>query len=201
MSTRTLASSYSTRNSSVIVVGVDRSEDRLSRGGMYKDGVSEGGGNVMVVSENCIMVRADVPSLISMCLNEVEDSDGVGFPGIFKTTIYYPNPYPKSRSYNSRFYGEPWFFGYRGRGGEVEVRSNWETLCLQCRDVWVWGGMGIEGVERVVKEVEEGGGGGGERGLEKWKLWRSKRGGLVCLRGSTLTWGRRVIKSRLIEEF
>ncbi|GMH59845.1 hypothetical protein TrRE_jg10437 [Triparma retinervis] len=171
MSSQVLADDYTRLGSSAIVVGVDRSFDRLSRGGMFKGSIKDPSDasiaancNVRTISNNCIMVRADVPSLMSMYLNSRRPGL-TPFPNVVKTTIFYPNPYPKSRSYNSRFYGEPWFLGYRlEAGGEVEVRSNWETLCMQALDVWKMGGMGVEGVEGVLRRVEEGGDGGVEGG-------------------------------------
>ena len=83
----------------------------------------------------------------------------------------YPNPYPKSKLYKRRFYGDPSFALYRDEGvlgGGLEVRTNWETMVGQVKDCWTgWGG------KVVVEEVD------GEEGVTHFEE-KYRKEGIKC---------------------
>ena len=62
--------------------------------------------------------------------------------GQFKSTLFlYPNPWPKKKHLGRRWHGAPVFPALVKLGGELEMRSNWQTyldefaLALACLQI------------------------------------------------------------------
>ena len=97
------------------VIGVDRSLARLSKNGGFRQQSTEDLDRV----DNVFFVRAELADFWRLWL---ESSLGP----IQKHFLLYPNPYPKKRRFQSRWYAHPAFPLLRKlRGEEIVVRSNW----------------------------------------------------------------------------
>lgn len=101
MSSRELASVYPGH----VVVGIDKSLDRLSRG------------LTAPLPENLIMARGD-------CIDIWRLAELAGWP-VEKHFLLYPNPWPKARHLGRRWHGHPVFGTMVALGKKLEVRSNW----------------------------------------------------------------------------
>ncbi len=97
-----------------LVIGVDRSQARLSKGGL-DSGFSRHG--------NCVLIRAELATFWRLLL-----ADRI-FPE--RHFLLYPNPYPKSAHLSRRWHGHPVFPQLLGLGGEIEMRCNWEIYALE----------------------------------------------------------------------
>jgi len=100
LSTRWLAE----RHPDHAVIGVDRSEQRLSR----DHGVLPG---------NALLVRADLVDFWRLAL-AAEWRPARHY-------LLYPNPYPKSTQLKKRWHGHPVFPAILALGGALELRANW----------------------------------------------------------------------------
>ncbi|WP_111414960.1 tRNA (guanine(46)-N(7))-methyltransferase TrmB [Billgrantia lactosivorans] len=100
LSTRQLAA----RHEDHLVVGVDRSAERLSR---------EHG----EVGDNALLVRADLVDFWRLAL-------AAGWQPA-RHYLLYPNPYPKSAHLKQRWHGHPVLPVILALGGRLELRSNW----------------------------------------------------------------------------
>ncbi|OLO05171.1 tRNA (guanine(46)-N(7))-methyltransferase TrmB [Salinicola socius] len=87
------------------VIGVDRSEQRLSR-------------DHGALPDNALLVRADLVDFWRLA----RDADWR--PA--RHYLLYPNPYPKSTQLKKRWQGHPVFPAILALGGTLELRSNWE---------------------------------------------------------------------------
>ena len=110
LSTLNLARSFP----SSFVIGVDQSEDRLSR---QPDWQGE-------LPGNCIRVRADLIDFWRL-LHEA----GVS---LSRHYLFYPNPWPKKQHLGRRWHGHPVFPFMVALGGEFECRSNWRIYIEEC---------------------------------------------------------------------
>jgi len=100
-STRQLAEAFPES----VVMGVDRSDDRLNR---------EHG----VLPDNALLVRADLVDFWRlMRLAEVSVSQHY---------LLYPNPYPKASQLKYRWQGHPVLPDLLSLGGRLEMRTNWD---------------------------------------------------------------------------
>ena len=99
-STRALAR----RHPGHLVIGVDRSADRLAR-------------QRRVTPTNCTLVRADLLDFWRLARE-------AGWQ-LSRHYLLYPNPEPKARHLKRRFHGHPVFPDFVALGGHVESRSNW----------------------------------------------------------------------------
>ena len=97
-----------------LVVGVDRSQDRLAKSGMEQS---------LWQRENCILLRADLPAFWRMLVRDEY------FPS--RHFLFYPNPWPKSGHLKRRWHGHPVFPSLLKLGGEIEMRCNWEIYALE----------------------------------------------------------------------
>ena len=88
------------------VVGVDKSEHRLSRERVGKP------------LPNLILVRADLNDFYRLAATS-------GWKPAFHY-ILYPNPWPKAEHLGRRWHGAPVFPFIVKVGGQLEVRSNWK---------------------------------------------------------------------------
>lgn len=101
LSTRRLAQRFPDN----IVIGIDRSADRLSRDhGQLPD--------------NALLVRADLVDFWRLALAEGWQPQ--------RHYLLYPNPYPKPGHLKMRWPGHPVFPAIAALGGRLEVRSNWQ---------------------------------------------------------------------------
>ncbi len=89
-----------------LVVGVDRSADRLSRRGR-------------TTPENCLLVRADLIDFWRL-------AHRAGWRPV-RHYLLYPNPEPKPRHLKRRFHAHPVFPTFVALGGRLEARSNWRV--------------------------------------------------------------------------
>lgn len=87
-----------------LVIGVDRSADRLSR---------EHG----EMPANALLVRADLVDFWRLALAEGWQPQ--------RHYLLYPNPYPKPSHLKMRWQGHPVFPAIPALGGRLELRSNW----------------------------------------------------------------------------
>ena len=100
LSTRQLAARYEDH----LVIGVDRSADRLSR-------------DHGALAENALLVRADLVDFWRLAL-------AAGWQPA-RHYLLYPNPYPKSAHLKQRWHGHPVLPVILALGGRLELRSNW----------------------------------------------------------------------------
>lgn len=110
-STETLAKLYPDH----VVIGIDRSIARLSKNSVYRQQSTNGTGNLL-------LVRAELADFWRLWLEQP--------PGkVEKHFLLYPNPYPKKRRFQSRWYAHPAFPLLLQLGGnEIVVRSNWKAF-------------------------------------------------------------------------
>ena len=94
-----------------LVVGVDRSAQRLERGGAKRD------------SENKLLLRAELGDFWRLIAKDDTIRDH-----IFHTTLLYPNPYPKREHLKRRWYGHPVFPTLLATAGQgITLRATWRT--------------------------------------------------------------------------
>lgn len=93
-----------------LVVGIDKSIDRLQRNNDFKKDAPA----------NMLLVRADLIDMWRLFFDHKE------LFNIKKQLILYPNPYPKKKHLKLRWYGQPIFKYILGLGCTIELRSNWE---------------------------------------------------------------------------
>ncbi|GHB32342.1 tRNA (guanine(46)-N(7))-methyltransferase TrmB [Salinicola rhizosphaerae] len=100
LSTRRLAQRFPDH----AVIGVDRSEKRLSR-------------DHGAIGDNALLVRADLVDFWRLA-READWRPARHY-------LLYPNPYPKSTQLKRRWHGHPVFPTVLALGGRLELRSNW----------------------------------------------------------------------------
>ncbi|MGB8712206.1 MAG: SAM-dependent methyltransferase [Onishia taeanensis] len=100
LSTRQLAEQFPGH----VVIGVDRSADRLSR-------------DHGELPDNALLVRADLVDFWRLALASGWQPD--------RHYLLYPNPYPKAAHLKMRWHGHPVFPAILALGGRLELRSNW----------------------------------------------------------------------------
>lgn len=88
-----------------VVIGIDRSADRLSR-------------NHGELPDNALLVRADLVDFWRLALAEGWQPQ--------RHYLLYPNPYPKPGHLKMRWAGHPVFSAIVALGGRLELRSNWQ---------------------------------------------------------------------------
>jgi tRNA G46 methylase TrmB len=117
------------------VIGIDRSIARLARNltlvaSEEKVENAEKGQDVfhgtLRGAPNAILVRAELSDFWMLALRR---SDWA----VQKHYVLYPNPYPKSKHLQRRWHGHPVFPALLVLGGELVVRSNWQTYLLEMR--------------------------------------------------------------------
>lgn len=106
--TGTSTCKIATFNPDCFVVGIDRSESRLSRRGVH------------IVPENAMLVRAELADFWRLLAHE-------GLT-VEHTLLLYPNPYPKRTQLRRRWYAHPalpWLLATAGNG--ITLRASWRT--------------------------------------------------------------------------
>jgi len=93
-----------TRHPDHLVIGVDRSADRLAR---QRD----------ETPDNCLLVRADLVDFWRLARQAGWRPE--------RHYLLYPNPEPKPRHLKRRFHAHPVFPDFVVLGGRIECRSNW----------------------------------------------------------------------------
>ena len=109
-------------NPGCVVIGVDKSADRLSR-------------HVQASTTQYRLFRAECEPfwrcLVDACVT------------LRAHTLLYPNPWPKARHLKRRIHGHPGFPLLKALGGDVEVRTNWSIYVQEFALAWeVLGGTG-----------------------------------------------------------
>eukprot|EP00638_Chattonella_subsalsa_P017476 CAMPEP_0117831230 /NCGR_PEP_ID=MMETSP0949-20121206/8971_1 /TAXON_ID=44440 /ORGANISM="Chattonella subsalsa, Strain CCMP2191" /LENGTH=324 /DNA_ID=CAMNT_0005672399 /DNA_START=94 /DNA_END=1068 /DNA_ORIENTATION=+ len=98
------------------VIGVDRSEVRLSKNKEFRDSERERSQR----RNNLLLLRGELSDFWRLIDTE---EDWI----IVSHNILYPNPYVKPQQMKSRFHGHPVFPILLKIGGYITVRSNWKT--------------------------------------------------------------------------
>ncbi|RUR36975.1 tRNA (guanine(46)-N(7))-methyltransferase TrmB [Vreelandella populi] len=101
LSTRHLATQFPDH----LVIGVDRSEDRLGR-------------DHGALPDNALLVRADLVDFWRLA-DQAQWAPARHY-------LLYPNPYPKAAHLKMRWQGHPILPTLLALGGRLEVRSNWQ---------------------------------------------------------------------------
>lgn len=109
-STRRLAGIYPGH----LVIGVDRSQNRLGRGGATRD---------VFQRDNYILLRSELATFWRLLLESGRLPE--------RHFLFYPNPWPKSAHLMRRWHGHPVFPALLALGGEIELRCNWEIYARE----------------------------------------------------------------------
>jgi tRNA (guanine-N7-)-methyltransferase len=96
------------------VVGIDKSEARLSRNRGWREGAGSHS-----IPQNVVLVRGDCTDLWRSAWRH-------GW-NVAEHFMCYPNPYPKRSDLGKRWHGGPSFPILLGLGGRIEVRATWRT--------------------------------------------------------------------------
>ena len=151
-----------------LVLGVDRSEQRLERGSSAE------------TPGNALLVRAELGSFWRLLLSAEE---GRLASRVGRHQLLYPNPYPKPGQRGKRWAGHPALPIALQLGSAVELRSNWLPYCLEFREAVValaYSPVGVGG------GGDGGGGGGGGGGGEVPRHVRAAAAALLPARLSVL---------------
>jgi tRNA (guanine-N7-)-methyltransferase len=97
-----------------LVIGVDKSADRLRRGGILRYPHREG---------NAIWLRADLATFWRLALE-------AGWR-LRRHYLLYPNPWPKPAHLRRRWHAHPVFPHLLRLGGVLEMRSNWRVYAQE----------------------------------------------------------------------
>lgn len=95
-----------------LVLGIDRSDDRLSR-------------KKQNLPSNLRFIRADLEDWWRL-------TQAAGLQA-YKQTILYPNPYPKAAQLQRRWHAHPVLPALIACGSDIEIRSNWETYIREAQ--------------------------------------------------------------------
>lgn len=117
LSTRLLARQHP----SALVIGVDKSEHRLARGKIATGLESE---------DNCLFVRMD---LVDFWLLAKEHRWQLQYH-----YLLYPNPWPKPRHLQRRWYAHPILPSFLALGGQLEIRCNWLVYAREFQFALGW---------------------------------------------------------------
>lgn len=102
-----------------LVIGVDKSQARLAKSGMQREGMDQS----LVQRENCILVRAELPTFWRLLARDGHIPD--------QQFLFYPNPWPKPGHLKRRWHGHPVFPRLLALGGKIEMRCNWKIYALE----------------------------------------------------------------------
>ena len=94
-----------------LVIGVDKSQARLGRG---LDGPRP---------DNLLLLRADLVDFWRLAAE-------AGWQ-LARHCIFYPNPWPKPGHLGRRWHAHPVLPSLLALGGELELRTNWETYAME----------------------------------------------------------------------
>ena len=100
-----------------LVIGIDKSIDRLDRNNSFKKNLPK----------NCMLVRGELLDLIYL-FNQESIKRNIS---IIKIYILYPNPWPKAKHFKRRFACNPVTPFLFKIPCPVEIRSNWKVYLLE----------------------------------------------------------------------
>lgn len=109
------------------VVGLDRSSKRLGKEDQQP------------LPKNCLMAQVDCIDFWKLAVN-------AGWH-LEKHYLLYPNPYPKSVQFKTRWHGHPAFADILRLGGTLEVRSNWKIYIEEFSQALTIAGQQTSGCE------------------------------------------------------
>lgn len=123
ISTRQLAQIFPSH----LVIGVDRSADRLAR-------------DHGPLPDNALLIRADLCDFWRLAFDAGWQLD--------RHYLLYPNPYPKAGHLKRRWQGHPVFLTLMALGGQLELRSNWAVYVQEFASaITIVTGLPTPGVE------------------------------------------------------
>lgn len=125
LSTKILA----TENPNALVLGIDRSCFRLSK--QYNQ----------ALPDNAVLVQAD-------CADFWILAHKAGWK-LQKHTLFYPNPYPKTKHLKRRWHAHPVFPTLLALGGELELRTNWKIYADEFCAALNFANQSCNGVKRI----------------------------------------------------
>ena len=128
LSTRHLA----LRNTNALIIGLDRSEKRLSTHSL----------DAVELPENALMLRANCEDIWRLCVQEKLSFN--------KHYLLYPNPYPKSEHLKRRWHGHPVFPYLPKLSASTELRSNWALYLEEMQIAWFM----ATGLKPELKQIE-----------------------------------------------
>jgi len=97
-----------------LVIGVDRSQKRLGRGGAA---------TAIFRHENCVLLRSELTTFWRLLLASGHSPE--------RHFLLYPNPWPKTAHLKRRWHGHPVFPVLLALGGEIELRCNWAVYARE----------------------------------------------------------------------
>lgn len=97
-----------------LVIGVDKSIERLRRGGIERSPYREG---------NALWLRADLMTFWRLAVT-------AGWR-LQRHYLLYPNPWPKPAQLRRRWHAHPVFPELLRLGGQLELRCNWDVYALE----------------------------------------------------------------------
>jgi tRNA G46 methylase TrmB len=115
-----------------LVIGVDRSQKRLARGGAARG---------MTLRENTVLLRAELATFWRLLLRSGHAPE--------RHFMFYPNPWPKPGHLMRRWHGHPVFPVLLALGGEIEMRCNWEIYALEFARAAGLATRGLIGVKEI----------------------------------------------------
>lgn len=124
-STRQLARRYPDH----LVIGLDRSADRLSR--QYDD-----------TPDNARFLRTDLVDFWRLAAEAGWQPE--------RHYLLYPNPYPKKQHLKQRWHGHPVFPSLIHLGGELECRSNWSIYLDELASA-----LALYGINACINPIED----------------------------------------------
>lgn len=101
----------STIHPDALIIGLDQSEKRLG----HSDNQN--------LPENCLLLRCECSDFWKLAA-DINWS-------FKKHTVFYPNPYPKSKHLQRRWHGSPAFSHLLLISQEIELRTNWEIYAQE----------------------------------------------------------------------
>ena len=119
-------------NPNALVVGIDRSSIRLNK--QYNE----------ALPDNALLIQAD-------CADFWLLANKAGWK-LQKHTIFYPNPYPKTKHLKRRWHAHPVFPTLLALGGELELRTNWRIYADEFCAALNFANQSCEGVTTVNPE-------------------------------------------------
>lgn len=127
-STRLLAKQFPKH----LVIGVDRSADRLER-------------NLGKLPTNACLIRADLVDFWRLAA-------AAGWQPEYHFLLY-PNPYPKRKDFKQRWHGHPVFKHLLALGGRLECRTNWQFYVVEMQQALKF--MGVAADLQQLVEIDE----------------------------------------------
>ncbi|MGL1935573.1 MAG: tRNA (guanine-N(7)-)-methyltransferase [Fibrobacterales bacterium] len=130
-------------HSDSIVIGIDKSQDRILKSDWYAVNVARASGSTL---DNVIIERADVIDFWRLLVE--------ANVAIEKHFILYPNPWPKQSSFKKRWQGHPIFPILCNVCNTIELRSNWKLYLEEFNRAYAVAKLNTGIIEQLSPEVE-----------------------------------------------